>query len=594
MTIRLKTLELQNFRSWKELNLTNLDSRGLTLIQGSNGSGKSSIRQAVEYLLTDTISDSIPLEEFPREGNTECKMYCKLEKDNDIIEITKYRNSKKHKNDTILKLNGSDSFTHTDRRDTQKEIDKLLDTSNLFMSTIFSQYSSSFAEAKDSQRKDILYKFLDLGKYDVFQDRAKEKCNEIEHNINDNNIKINYYEKSIEELKEELKSYDNKISNFDVEKRTKIAELLLKKDNLKPKDTSDLESEIADLHSNRIIPNIEEYNTIEQNRKELTKNRIEIQQEIKLITQQLNESENNICPIFKDECSRLTEESNKVKEIYTPKLNKLNKKNTKLTLKLKDIETKIEKYEKEIEEDNKIVRQIQEHEKEIERIRYENVNIEKEIISIDERIKEISAEQNPYEEIRQGINDKIDQTAGWIKDKKNENAKLSDEYKYYEFWIKGFGKQGIPNLKIEGMLGDLEDLINSYLSQVSNTSVKLSAQSQLKSKESREKISYKVIDSSGRSRDYHSFSGGEKQRVRVADMFAFHELMSDFNFLFLDEVLEGSLDGAGCDSVVDLLRLKSQDVGSIFVMSHSQIQDRFSNIINVEKSDGISTIVGAG
>ena len=56
-------------------------------------------------------------------------------------------------------------------------------------------------------------------------------------------------------------------------------------------------------------------------------------------------------------------------------------------------------------------------------------------------------------------------------------------------------------------------------------------------------------------------------------------------------MLEGSLDEVGCESVVDLLRIKAKEMDSIFVVSHHPgIQDRFDDVINIKKRDGISSI----
>jgi DNA repair exonuclease SbcCD ATPase subunit len=87
--VKLKELHLTNFRSWKELHLTGIDNLGLVLIQGTNGSGKSSIRHAIEYLLTDDISDEIPLDELSNDGAGNCKIVGVFQKENDVITITK-------------------------------------------------------------------------------------------------------------------------------------------------------------------------------------------------------------------------------------------------------------------------------------------------------------------------------------------------------------------------------------------------------------------------------------------------------------------------------------------------------------------------
>jgi len=123
--IEFKELYLQNFRSWGELHIPNMDSLGLCTLQGDNGSGKSSIRQAIEYLLVDDISDGFPLDEIPKDANSQCMISCRLYVDGKGVSITKFRNHKKNGNSIKLLVDGQD-LSFSDRRDTQRKIEELL------------------------------------------------------------------------------------------------------------------------------------------------------------------------------------------------------------------------------------------------------------------------------------------------------------------------------------------------------------------------------------------------------------------------------------------------------------------------------------
>jgi len=121
--------------------------------------------------------------------------------------------------------------------------------------------------------------------------------------------------------------------------------------------------------------------------------------------------------------------------------------------------------------------------------------------------------------------------------------------------------------------------------------VKIDSQKKIGTGEIREKVDYSVHHPDKTITNYHSYSGGERQRVRIADMMAFHTLLGRFDFLVLDEVLELSLDSSGKDNIIKLLRSKLEDVSSLFVISHDQeIKDSFNTYLNIEKIDGISRI----
>jgi len=80
--------------------------------------------------------------------------------------------------------------------------------------------------------------------------------------------------------------------------------------------------------------------------------------------------------------------------------------------------------------------------------------------------------------------------------------------------------------------------------------------------------------------DFSSFSGGEQQRISLANLVAFSELLNQFGFMFLDEVLELSLDTVGKTNVIGLLHELSSTYGSIFVVTHDPtLLDSFDTAI---------------
>jgi ABC-type lipoprotein export system ATPase subunit len=121
--------------------------------------------------------------------------------------------------------------------------------------------------------------------------------------------------------------------------------------------------------------------------------------------------------------------------------------------------------------------------------------------------------------------------------------------------------------------------------------VEIDSQGVTKAGEVREKVEYLVHHPSKTITDYHSYSGGERQRVRIADMMAFQALLGKFDFMIMDEVLELSLDSSGKDNIINLLRSRVGDISSLFVVSHdSEIKDSFGSVLNIKKKDGVSNV----
>lgn len=104
-----------------------------------------------------------------------------------------------------------------------------------------------------------------------------------------------------------------------------------------------------------------------------------------------------------------------------------------------------------------------------------------------------------------------------------------------------------------------------------------------------------TVSEYGRELDFGNLSAGEKKRVNTALAFAFrdvlHHLHARTNILLIDE-LDGQLDGSGIDAVVRILKDKSRDEDlSIYVISHHpNIAGRLDRTMYVRKEHGFSTI----
>jgi len=97
---------------------------------------------------------------------------------------------------------------------------------------------------------------------------------------------------------------------------------------------------------------------------------------------------------------------------------------------------------------------------------------------------------------------------------------------------------------------------------------------------------------------YASFSEGEKMRIDLALMFTWREIArlknsTNTNLLIMDEVFDSSLDATGTDDFLKILNsLESQN---IFVISHKGdiLFDKFNSIIRFEKQKNFSKMVDA-
>lgn len=106
------------------------------------------------------------------------------------------------------------------------------------------------------------------------------------------------------------------------------------------------------------------------------------------------------------------------------------------------------------------------------------------------------------------------------------------------------------------------------------------------------------IDISFCNKDYENLSGGEKQRVDLIVQFAIRDFMSQYlqfssNILVLDEITD-ALDAESCDKVINFITNELNDIESVFIISHhaDELSIPVDSEVIVEKNlEGVSSIV---
>jgi len=91
---------------------------------------------------------------------------------------------------------------------------------------------------------------------------------------------------------------------------------------------------------------------------------------------------------------------------------------------------------------------------------------------------------------------------------------------------------------------------------------------------------------------YNSFSEGEKFRMNVAILFTWRSLAamrssSDTNLLIMDEILNSALDEEGTEEFFKLLNQLTKGTNT-FIISHGMETDKFPVILSFEKTSGFS------
>ena len=176
---------------------------------------------------------------------------------------------------------------------------------------------------------------------------------------------------------------------------------------------------------------------------------------------------------------------------------------------------------------------------------------------------------------------------------KISNAK--QELLVYEAISSGLSPIGAPAYVIDSVIDSFNDIVSQYVSLVwPNASYSLQSYKENKSGDIKAKFSDNLTIN-GKDCSIGSLSGGELRCLSLAIDFSIISTVEkifgfSINPIILDEPFEG-LDTLNRERVIEVLESISID-RQIFIVDHaSEAKSMFSNIIRIEKKDGVSYIV---
>ena len=180
-----------------------------------------------------------------------------------------------------------------------------------------------------------------------------------------------------------------------------------------------------------------------------------------------------------------------------------------------------------------------------------------------------------------------EQTHEFINQLNEAESSLSDLdslYSNLEVLKKAFSTNGLIAYKIENLVKELEELVNTYLAELSD------GRFTLEFVVSNDKLNIQITDN-GSIVDILALSSGELARVNTATLIAIRKLMSSIsksriNILFLDEVIN-VLDESGREKLVEVLL--DEDNLNTYVVSHGWTHPLLEKI-EVVKRENVSAL----
>ena len=574
--ITLKKLKWSNCFSYGPNNELDLDDNTVTQIIGTNGMGKSSIPLIIEEVLYNKNSKGIKKADIPnRYINKGYNISLNFEKDgNDYNVIVDRKTNIK----VVLEKNGEDISSHT-ATNTYKSLQEILGIDfKTFSQLVYQNTNASlqFLTATDTNRKKFLIDLLHLDAYvnlfEVFKNASKDASNKaaivtgnlatVEKWLKDNKLS----DTSI------LPMLDLQIDTSDDEKV--LSSLTVEIENISEKNkkinTNNQYKKLLDQIDTSIFFENEEtqyesYDSLQEEMGSLQGAAAGAQRTLKKL-EQLKE----VCPTCKQPIDVSAE-----KAMIAGERAKLLSAREKLNgIKLRITESK--EQNKKIDYIDKTRRDFEELLRSVDRTLPTDIldkeQLETKLYNIRERVQKAKAElarSAAENERRTKLNTRIqviqEQTAEFVKQQEDYDDKLAEIQKIeseLDVLKKAFSTNGLLAYKIENLVGELEELANEYLAELSD------GRFTLEFVVSNDKLNIQITDNENIV-DILALSSGELARVNTATLIAIRRLMSSIsksriNILFLDEVIN-VLDDSGREKLVEVLL--GEDLNT-YVVSH--------------------------
>jgi DNA repair exonuclease SbcCD ATPase subunit len=561
---------------WKNLLSTgnyfteiNLSGNTNTLVVGENGSGKSTMLDALCFgLFGKPFRDINKPQLVNTINNKDCVVEVEFDSSNKAYKII--RGIKP--NVFEIYCNGELVNQDAAARDYQEYLEKFILKLNYKSFTqiviLGSASFTPFMQLKSSDRREIIEDLLDIQIFSTMNTLVKERMSvnkehtsNKKHEIDLTKQKYDMQKKHIDELKQ---NNEDKVKEYDTEiqcHNDTISSLLA--------NVTILTSEVQSLQ-------------------EVVATKIETEAKVKKITKLESQIESNLSKFRKDisffqshdDCPTCRQAI--AAEFKEEELGNLSTRVQECEHGLTQLELKL------IEEQNKL-NSINETQKTINQKQVEIATIN---TTVTETNKMIARLQKLVEELKNSktVSDKEEKELSILKqslsDLTNDLKDLIDEKTYYEVAGNLLKDTGIKTKIVKQYLPVINKLVNKYLASLDffvNFNLDESFKETIKS----------------RYRDeftYNNFSEGEKQRIDMALMLTWRAVAklknsSNTNLLILDETFDSSLDANGTEELMKILHML--EGVNLFVISHKGdiLQDKFANVIKFTKEKNFSRIV---
>ena len=548
-----------------------LDKHNTTLIIGDNGSGKSTVLDALCFGLFGKAFRNIKKDQLVNSVN---ERDCKVEvffnigrQKFHIIRSIKPNRFEIYKNGKMLNQDAS-------VRDYQKHLENnILKLNYQSFTQVVILGSSSFVpfmQLTPRNRRDVVEEILDIKIFSIMntilktrikllKDEQKDIVHQYEMTETQIDMAERHIEKSKENSKENKKALEQKIAQNEIEMNNLTAQINM------------LQNKIVEWNDHvlprqqKLHDDVYELNKIKD---KLDMKSSKAKEEITFF------EENDNCPT----CEQHIDEDFKQKAIEerTNKMITSACTTTKLKVEIASMDARVQEFKQHEKE-------YRNHEVEVAK----NTASSNSIITFNKQLMQQIENFNKADAELAEEKTKLKTYKSQLKTIEKKKERLTEDNNYLRIARQLLQDSGIKTKIIKRYLPVMNKLINSYLS-----ALEFPAQFNL-DEEFNETIKSRYRDVFS----YANFSEGEKMRIDLALLFTWRQIAkmknsTNTNLLVLDEIFDSSLDYNGTDEFLKIVNKLSGE--NVFIISHkSDLNvDKFDSTIRFEKQNNFSKMVG--
>ena len=568
--IHFEKIRWKNFLStgnqWTDIQL---DRSPNTIIVGDNGAGKSTILDALTFVLFNKPFRKISK---PQLLNTINERDLRVEIDfrigkqkYKVIRGIKPAVFEIYNNDVLLNQPGSS-------RDYQKQLEETILKLNYKSFTQIVVLGAStfvpFMQLTAANRREVIEDLLDIRIFSSMGKLLKDKIAENKEDIRETEYQMEIIQTKIDAQKayiNKLKQQsDDTIATFQsmIDESNREIGVLTSNNEVMIEQTNKLMDEIAD-HDSVTSKSTKAFELINK----LNEKHDKAHKRVSFFT------DHNECPT----CSQEIEDS-----IKSQKIDETNSIIKKVSKGIEDLENEYQSLQSRLAEISDKQLQITNFQKNVSTNHTTIKSLEK---SIEKNSKEISKIKGASDDDTTA-KDELVALQGNRKTFDTRKEELVHDRELYDVASDMLKDGGIKTRIIKQYVPVMNKLINKYLSAL-DFFVAFELDEEFN----------EVIKSRHRDEfSYASFSEGEKMRIDLALLFTWRAVAkmknsANTNLLILDEVFDASLDVAGCDEFLKLIHQLGQGT-NVFVISHKGdiLSEKFRSQIKFEKYQNFSRI----